>query len=94
MEKILEIHTALEAVYSKYDRLIASLQLQLDSGTEYLLFDGSSPDGRGDPKFVGRTRDKIAAMEHHLECRANPYSCGKVMTLNEHEFKEFETWHA
>lgn len=52
----------------------------------YLLFDGSSPDGRGEPKYIGRTTSKTIAKKHFKEVESNPYSTGKVMIANDFAF--------
>ena len=52
----------------------------------YLLFDGSSCDGRGEPKYSGRTYSKEEAIKHYQDCKNNPYSFGKVMILTESTF--------
>lgn len=55
--------------------------------TWYLLFDGSSPDGIGDPDYIGRTTHKEIAFKHFKEAADNPYSTGKVMIANDFKFK-------
>lgn len=57
----------------------------------YLLFDGSSPDGRGEPKYVGRTTSKALAQKHFKEVESNPYSTGKVMIANDFAFRRATT---
>ena len=54
--------------------------------TWFLLFDGSSVDGRGFPRYIGRTIDKYAARLHYDNVKNNPYSIGKVeiITDNSH----------
>ena len=42
------------------------------------LYDGSSEDGRGMGKYVGRTLDPKKALEHHYKVRSSWYSTGKV----------------
>jgi hypothetical protein len=46
--------------------------------TWYLLFDGSSVDGRGEGTYVGRTTDREAARKHYVRCAKDPYSTGRV----------------
>lgn len=46
--------------------------------TWFLLFQGSSPDGRGQADFFRRTTDKTEAYEHYKKCRNDPYSNGYV----------------
>lgn len=54
------------------------------SETWFLLFDGSSPDGRGFPEYVGRTTDAKAAKKHFTKCHKNPYSTGSVFIVTDH----------
>lgn len=56
-------------------------------GLWYLLFDGSSPDGRGEPKYVGRTTHKALAKKHFKKIDSNPYSTGKVLIANDFSLK-------
>lgn len=51
--------------------------------TWFLLFEGSSVDGRGSPKYVGRTIDKHAARTHYINVKNNPYSIGKVEIITD-----------
>lgn len=55
----------------------------------YLLFYGTSPDGRGQPLqgYVGRTSDKIVAREHFEKIHSDPYAFGSVFICTEKEFK-------
>lgn len=53
----------------------------------YLLFDGSSPDGRGEPKYVGRTTHKEEAKKHFNKVESSPYSTGKVMIANDFAYR-------
>lgn len=55
--------------------------------TWYLLFDGISVDGMGEPKYTGRTTHKEVAAKHFKKVSENPYSTGKVMIANDFEFK-------
>ena len=61
--------------------------------TWYLLFDGNSPDGRGEPEFISRTTNKYLARKHYEECSNNPYSIGEVwyVTDKEHNTISFDT---
>lgn len=45
----------------------------------YLLYGGQSPDGRGEPKYVGRTIDKKVALAHFNKVKKSAYSSGKVV---------------
>jgi hypothetical protein len=49
----------------------------------YLLFGGTSDDGAGDGKYIGRTTDYEEAREHYEECERNPYSVGKVIIVTD-----------
>lgn len=53
----------------------------------YLLFGGTSPDGRGELSYVGRTESKGEAARHYKKVKSSPYSIGKVMIVNDSEFK-------
>jgi hypothetical protein len=49
----------------------------------YLLFGGTSDDGAGPGKYIGRTTDYEEAREHYEECKRNPYSVGYVMIVTD-----------
>jgi hypothetical protein len=51
----------------------------------FVLYDGSSPDGRGQGQFCGRTTDPHKALEHFKECKSNPYSTGSVLIVTDKE---------
>lgn len=53
----------------------------------YLLFDGTSVDGRGDGKFFKRTTHKGEAYNHYKKIKKSPYSTGKVMLVNDFDFR-------
>ena len=53
----------------------------------FLLFDGSSEDGRGEPKYCGRTSHKEVAKKHFQKVDSSPYSTGKVMIANDFDFR-------
>jgi len=55
-------------------------------GLWYLLFEGSSPDGRGEPKYVGRTKHQAQAYKCFKKVNNSPYSTGKVMIANDFKF--------
>lgn len=55
-------------------------------GTLFLLWDGQSPDGRGDGKYIGRTTDKRKAVAHLKRVNGSPYNCGKVVICTGTEF--------
>ncbi len=49
----------------------------------FLLFGGSSPDGRGEGKYIGRTTDPKAAAWHWRKVHADPYSTGYVLIVTD-----------
>lgn len=49
----------------------------------YILYGGSSADGLGPCRYVGRTTDQEIAMEHYLTVRSDPRSTGKVVIITE-----------
>lgn len=51
--------------------------------TWYLLYDGSSADGRGTPRYIGRTLDKVVAERHYKKCENDPYCTGKVIIITD-----------
>lgn len=51
--------------------------------TWYLLFGGSSPDGRGEGGYVGRTIDKKLAFKHFNRISKDPYSTGYVTVITD-----------
>lgn len=53
----------------------------------FLLFGGSSPDGRGEPKFIERTTNKRKAKSHYKKCEKDPYSTGQVMIVTDGELE-------
>ena len=53
--------------------------------TEYLLFDGTSVDGRGHASYTGRTTNPVKALNHYQRCM-NPYSTGYVIILTDTKF--------
>ena len=57
-----------------------------DIGTLYVLYDGSSCDGRGNPYYIGRTKDKKVAKAHFNKCKKNPYSIGEVRIMTDTTF--------
>lgn len=44
---------------------------------------GSSADGRGDGKYIGRTTDPVVAKAHAKKCEKNPYSTGYVLRVDD-----------
>lgn len=51
--------------------------------TWFLLYDGTSPDGRGHPKYIGRTTDLEKALKHFQKCAHSPNSIGEVKIIND-----------
>tara|TARA_R110000764_G_scaffold237197_1_gene333160 strand:+ start:304 stop:507 length:204 start_codon:yes stop_codon:yes gene_type:complete len=58
----------------------------------YLLFEGTSEDGRGFPAFQKRTTSAQEAKAHYEKCDGNVYSNGKVMILKETSFEAVSPW--
>lgn len=54
-----------------------------DNPTWYLLFDGTSVDGRGEGRYIGRTTDPEKAKRHYQKCSENPYSVGHVAIVTD-----------
>ena len=59
----------------------------MSNDTLYLLFDGSSPDGRGRADYIGRTTDAKVARKHFDKCKNDFYSTGKVIAVTDTEHK-------
>lgn len=59
--------------------------------TWYLLYDGSSADGRGTPRYIGRTLDIGVAMDHYEKCESSPYCTGKVIIITDTK-EEMASW--
>ena len=51
--------------------------------TWYLLFGGTSIDGRGGGEYIGRTTSKDVAHGHYLGCLKDPYSIGSVQIVTD-----------
>ena len=60
----------------------------------YLLYSGSSEDGRGYPQYTGRTLSKEVAYKHYLEVSKSPYSFGRVIIISDdrEELANSKTW--
>lgn len=56
--------------------------------TWYLLFGGTSVDGMGQGKYIGRTTDKEVAHRHYQACVDNPYSIGKVIIVTDTDYQQ------
>ena len=51
----------------------------------YLMYDGSSPDGRGSAKYVARTLSKEHAEEFYNSNKENPYWTGYVDIITNYD---------
>ena len=60
--------------------------METNLGTVYVLYGGSSCDGRGTPYYIGRTKDKKVAKAHFNKCKKNPYSFGGVRMMTDKTF--------
>lgn len=63
----------------------------------YILFGGTSEDGRGRGTYIGRTTDKTVAKKHYEHCRKDPYSTGRVVIYTDTSASEaspFTQWEA
>lgn len=49
----------------------------------YLLFDGSSPDGRGTANYIGRTLSRQEAKRFLKKNSDNPYWTGYVLIVTD-----------
>ena len=49
----------------------------------FLLYDGTSVDGRGNPHYAGRTLDIKVAKAHLRKCMRDPYSIGNVRVVTD-----------
>ena len=57
----------------------------------YLLYGGSSVDGRGDAVYKGRTIEKSEALAFYVKhIKDNPYSTGKVQIVTDGYIKRAE----
>ena len=74
------------------DALRAELELKQSNLPEaiYLLYDGSSSDGRGDPDYRGWTTDKTVAEKHKKKCQSSPYYTGRVEVITTTTYKRLE----
>lgn len=62
------------------------------SETWFVLFDGSSEDGRGGGRYCGRTTNKEIARKHYEKFAKNPYSCGKVFIVTNESAGNADHW--
>lgn len=60
--------------------------------TWYLLYSGSSDDGRGESEYVGRTRNASDAAKHFRKSIKNPYSIGYVAVITDEEVVKYYSW--
>ena len=51
--------------------------------TWYLLYGGTSIDGRGMGDYIGRTTDKTEAVRHFRKAADSPYSIGHVLVVTD-----------
>ncbi len=51
--------------------------------TWFLLYGGTSEDGRGPGVYIGRTTDKTIAFEHCKNQEENPYATGCVVAFTD-----------
>ena len=51
--------------------------------TWFLLYGGSSEDGSGIGKYVGRTTDAALALKHFREVKSSPYNTGGVKIITD-----------
>ena len=63
--------------------LVEDTQPKPIHATWYLLYTGTSTDGRGPGVYVGRTTSKLTAYHHYQTERANPYSTGGVQIVTD-----------
>jgi len=53
------------------------------SETWFILRDGGVFAARDHPKYIGRTTDIKAAIDHFRKCKKNPYSNGDVTAFTD-----------
>ena len=57
----------------------------------YILYGGSSVDGRGPGKYVGRTIDVFVAARHYIKISKSPYSTGYVEVITDDEHVQYSS---
>lgn len=57
----------------------------------YLLYNGTSCDGRGDGEYCGRTMEKYVAIAHLAEVLRSPYNVGRVVAVFPDRLEYFST---
>lgn len=61
------------------------------NATWYLLFEGSSCDGTGEPTYVSRTTDYNKAKEFLAKNADSPYHFDKVIAITDFEYRQFRS---
>ena len=56
--------------------------------TWYLVFAGSSCDGRGEPDFNTRTTDRLEAIALYRKLVCSPYDFGHVIEVTDTAYKK------
>lgn len=86
VERLKKLHKAWDA-----HRAVRTSNPMTDHPTWYLMHDGTSVDGRGGGKYIGRTTDKSKALEHFRKTNADPYSIGCVKVVTDSQvFRAFQ----
>lgn len=49
----------------------------------FILYDGTSPDGRGVARYAGRTTDPSIARKHFEKTQSDPHSVGYVLVVTD-----------
>ncbi len=57
----------------------------------YLLFEGFSCDGRGEPSYVSRTSDYEEAKKFLQKNSDSPYHFDRVIVVTDFEYKQFHS---
>jgi hypothetical protein len=60
----------------------------MDEPTWYLVFAGSSCDGRGDPDFKGRTTDRLDAISLYRKFVCSSYDFGRIVEVTATTYKQ------
>lgn len=58
----------------------------------FILYGGSSADGRGEGDFESRTADPKVAYDHWRTIKGDPYSTGCVQVLTDQGVEFISTW--
>lgn len=69
-----------EQMLGDIDQVLGRASMTSTTGDDrwFLLYGGSSPDGRGAGRYIGRTTDVKVALKHWREIKKDPYSTGCV----------------